>query len=142
MDYLKSVKSEFCNLSKPLEWELKLDLATLSGKLGKFSVGDIVDIKVLETTPSGRVASLAIQGENGNAIVSGQEFRSLIGSMRIKSLLFDVIENDNIYHFKGKGFGHGVGLSQHGSKGMAMQNYNYEDILKYYYKDIEIVKLR
>lgn len=142
VDYLKSVKSEFCNMSKPLEWELKLDLTALSGKLNKYSVGDIVDIKILETTPSGRVASLAIQGENGNAVVSGQEFRNLIGNTRIKSLLFDIIETDSIYHFKGKGFGHGVGMSQYGSYGMALQNYSYEDILKYYYKNIELVKLR
>ena len=140
--YLKSVKSEYCNMSKPLEWEIKLDSGILSSKLNKFSVGDIQNIKVLDTTPSGRVASLTIQGENGNAIVTGQEFRTLIGGTRIKSLLFEIIENENFFHFKGRGFGHGVGMSQYGSWGMAMNNYSYEDILKYYYRDVDLVKLK
>lgn len=35
--------------------------------------------------------------------------------------------------FKGKGSGHGVGLSQWGAKGMADQGYNYKQILSYYF---------
>ena len=140
--YLKSVKSEYCNISKPLDWELKFDSNTLSGKLNKLGVGEISDIKILDTTPSGRVASLSIQGENGNVMVSGQDFRNLIGNTRIKSLLFDIVENENYFHIKGKGFGHGVGMSQYGSYGMAISNYNFEDILKYYYKDIDLVRIK
>jgi stage II sporulation protein D len=140
--YLKSVKSEYCNISKPLEWELKFDSNTLSGKLNKLGVGEINDIKILDTTPSGRVASLSIQGENGNVMVSGQDFRNLIGNTRIKSLLFDIVENENYFHIKGKGFGHGVGMSQYGSYGMAISKYNFEDILKYYYKDIDLVRIK
>ncbi len=142
LGYLKSIKSEYCNVSKPLEWEIKFDSSTLSSKLNKFGVGEISEIKILDTTPSGRVASLSIQGENGNVLVSGQDFRSLIGSTRIKSLLFDIVENENYFHFKGKGYGHGVGMSQYGSWGMAMNNFKYEDILKYYYNDTNLVKAR
>ncbi|MDD4170453.1 MAG: SpoIID/LytB domain-containing protein [Desulfotomaculaceae bacterium] len=39
----------------------------------------------------------------------------------------------------GSGYGHGVGLSQWGAYGMAKQGYNYQDILKYYYKDVSLV---
>ena len=39
------------------------------------------------------------------------------------------------------GFGHGVGMSQYGALGMAQNGYNYQDILKYYYQDTEIVKI-
>jgi stage II sporulation protein D len=142
LGYLKSIKSEYCNVSKPLEWEIKFDSITLSSKLNKFGVGEISEIKILDTTPSGRVASLSIQGENGNVLVSGQDFRSLIGSTRIKSLLFDIVENENYFHFKGKGYGHGVGMSQYGSWGMAMNNFKFEDILKYYYNETSIIKVR
>jgi len=40
--------------------------------------------------------------------------------------------------FKGKGFGHGVGLSQWGAKAMAENGYNYVDILLHYYKNTQI----
>ena len=40
--------------------------------------------------------------------------------------------------FSGAGWGHSVGMSQCGAYGMASQGYNYKDILKYYYKGIEV----
>ncbi|HAJ32427.1 MAG TPA: hypothetical protein DCK79_03535 [Candidatus Atribacteria bacterium] len=42
--------------------------------------------------------------------------------------------------FSGSGNGHGVGMSQWGAYGMALQGYRYQDILKYYYQGINIVK--
>ena len=38
----------------------------------------------------------------------------------------------------GVGFGHGVGMSQSGAKGMALAGYNYKDILEYYYKGAKV----
>jgi len=43
--------------------------------------------------------------------------------------------------FWGKGWGHGVGLCQWGSRGMALIGKGYRDILHYYYKDIELRKI-
>jgi len=40
----------------------------------------------------------------------------------------------NNYTFYGKGFGHGLGMSQYGAKGMAEAGYDYKQILEYYYK--------
>lgn len=44
------------------------------------------------------------------------------------------------YVITGKGYGHGVGLSQWGAREMALRGYNYKQILKHYYKGIEIEK--
>lgn len=38
------------------------------------------------------------------------------------------------YTFKGKGYGHGVGMSQEGAKGMANAGFTYDQILKYYFQ--------
>ena len=38
----------------------------------------------------------------------------------------------------GKGYGHGVGMSQYGAKALAENGYTYQDILKYYYTNVEI----
>ncbi|KJS21173.1 MAG: hypothetical protein VR72_11870 [Clostridiaceae bacterium BRH_c20a] len=37
--------------------------------------------------------------------------------------------------FNGKGYGHGLGMSQWGARGLAVQGYNYLQILKYYYNN-------
>ncbi|MGH2449669.1 MAG: SpoIID/LytB domain-containing protein [Candidatus Limnocylindria bacterium] len=40
--------------------------------------------------------------------------------------------------FSGRGFGHGVGMSQWGAQGMALQGKSAEEILKHYYRGIEL----
>ena len=42
------------------------------------------------------------------------------------------------YLFSGKGYGHGLGMSQWGAKKMAEEGYDYEQILTYYYTDIKV----
>lgn len=47
----------------------------------------------------------------------------------------------DIVVFTGKGWGHGVGMSQWGAQGLSEIGYNYIDILKHYYTGVEIKKL-
>lgn len=42
------------------------------------------------------------------------------------------------YTFNGRGWGHGVGMSQWGAKGMGDAGFTYDQILKHYYTGIEI----
>jgi len=44
------------------------------------------------------------------------------------------------FRFTGTGYGHGVGLSQWGARGLAEQGYDYQSILKYYYKNVTVEK--
>ncbi len=43
------------------------------------------------------------------------------------------------FTFEGRGYGHGVGMSQYGAAEMAKQGYNYEEILKHYYSGVDII---
>ncbi len=45
-----------------------------------------------------------------------------------------------MYVFSGKGWGHGVGMSQWGAYNMAMKGYSYEDILLYYYRNSALLR--
>ena len=54
-----------------------------------------------------------------------------------------VFENiDNFYTdkiiFSGKGWGHGVGLSQYGAKKMGELGFTYQEILQHYFTDVHI----
>nr|WP_312577884.1 SpoIID/LytB domain-containing protein [Sedimentibacter sp.] len=42
------------------------------------------------------------------------------------------------YNFSGRGWGHGIGMSQYGAKEMATEGFTYEEILKYYYTGVTI----
>lgn len=42
------------------------------------------------------------------------------------------------YNFEGRGWGHGIGMSQYGAKQMADEGYTYIEILKHYYSGVTI----
>lgn len=46
------------------------------------------------------------------------------------------------YILNGKGWGHGVGMSQNGALGMAREGFDYDEILKWYYTDVEIEEVK
>ncbi|MFO7722930.1 MAG: SpoIID/LytB domain-containing protein [Bacteroidales bacterium] len=58
--------------------------------------------------------------------------------LKLKSTFFDITLDNNEVVFTGKGFGHGVGMSQEGAIRMAELGYTPYDILKYYYTDVDI----
>ncbi len=58
---------------------------------------------------------------------------------QLKSDFFSVrFEGDRIL-LDGRGYGHGVGLSQEGAMGMARLGYHYTAILNYYYHQVQII---
>ena len=44
-------------------------------------------------------------------------------------------------HMAGKGYGHGVGMSQWGAYGMAQDGNTAEQIIKHYFQNVEIVQV-
>ncbi|MBU4602551.1 SpoIID/LytB domain-containing protein [bacterium] len=59
-----------------------------------------------------------------------------------KVLEAEIVKSDTplTFIFSGSGNGHGVGMSQWGAYGMTLQGSRYQDILKYYYQGIDIIK--
>lgn len=96
-----------------------------------YEEGDKLEIK--DYTGSGRVNILKI----GEKEIEGAVLRSKIG---IRSTNFRIEENENEITFYTVGYGHGVGMSQVGANQMAQDGCNYQDIIKHYYKGVEIKK--
>jgi stage II sporulation protein D len=57
----------------------------------------------------------------------------------LRSAYFSIIDDGKNITFKGKGYGHGVGMSQEGAMQMSKAGYRHEDIIHYYFKDVKIV---
>src|SRR4029434_2847336 len=98
-----------------------------------FDAGTVTAIEVTERTVSLRVANLTVHGTRSSARLRGNDFRRMVGYEIVKSTLFAVAIDDAVARFSGRGYGHGVGMSQWGAKGMAEQGYKAEKILEYYY---------
>jgi len=135
MPALKPVRDEFSGAAPHSYWSLDLKLTDLSEILRRNGndVGTVTAIEVAERTQSLRVATLVVQGTRGSARLRGNDFRRMVGYETIKSTLFAVALDGPIVRFSGRGYGHGVGMSQWGAKGMAEQGYKAEKILEYYY---------
>lgn len=89
---------------------------------------------------SGRISTLAIQGDRGTAEVSGDlRIRRLLGGL--KSTLFEVHRDGDAFVFHGAGFGHGVGMCQMGAMGMAGAGKTHAQILAHYYRGTHLHKL-
>lgn len=141
--YLVSVESPFDAGAPKYEWDYTASAPSLGEQLrrsGK-NIGDPREVEVMETTPAGRVRVLAIRDGEGREInISGEDLRSILGYSVLRSAIFDVERGSEMFVFKGRGSGHGVGLSQWGAKGMAENGYSYREILLHFYPGTELVK--
>ena len=101
-------------------------------------VKSVESVEIGEKGESGRAKTLKINGQD----VSAASFRIAIGANWLKSTLIDEIEvGDDAVTFSGKGFGHGVGMSQWGAYAMAKAGRSAEDIVRHYFQDVSIVRL-
>ena len=100
---------------------------------------DSVDrIALGEKGESGRAKTLLVNGEP----VSAPSFRIQIGANELKSTLIDKVRlrGDSVV-FTGRGFGHGVGLSQWGAYQLAKEGKTAEQIIGKYFRDVDVVRV-
>ena len=173
LPYLVGVEDPY-DTSK--EWTVPYTPDEIEEKLSGIGVniGDVVDLEVVEKSPSGRIINLKIVGTEGTHNLTKDKTRSLfnfrsnlytitkkgtdpkpIVVVTSKGLEERVVNQPTLtstgiipvevgipteYVMTGTGYGHGVGMSQYGAKGMAEAGYNYEEILKHYYTGTTLVE--
>ena len=80
----------------------------------------------------------------GKTILSSNGKTTLSGSFKVKGnsglKKYETVKGTDAYVFSGMGWGHGIGMSQYGAKGMAEAGFDYEEILTHYFKGTEVVK--
>lgn len=88
-------------------------------------------IEVLSRSDAGRVLSIRV----GLTALSGSEFRRALG---LRSANFSLAFPGDSLRVTSLGSGHGVGMSQTGADAMARSGADCEEILKWYFTDVEI----
>ncbi|MBI4709579.1 MAG: SpoIID/LytB domain-containing protein [Nitrospirae bacterium] len=127
--YLKSV--EYADESSPyFSWKRKFSLKEIEKALG---IKEIKEVSVAAFTVTGRVKTLKITAENSVKEINAGDLRRLLGYKELPSTFFTVKLFGKEVIFDGKGYGHGVGLSQWGAYEMAKQGKTYKEILTYFY---------
>ncbi|MFZ5941363.1 MAG: SpoIID/LytB domain-containing protein [Bacteroidota bacterium] len=57
----------------------------------------------------------------------------------LKSAFFNMFPEGDRVIIMGKGYGHGIGMSQEGAMRMAVEGYSYTDIINFYFFDVKIM---
>ena len=127
--------------------------------VSKAYVGEVTDIQIVKRGKGGILSCIKVKGTEGSVKVSLQgNIRKLFDISNVNLYNKDgeatkgfnmlpsgyfvvdkVVKDGELYfEFIGGGFGHGVGMSQNATKTMAEEGMSYKDILKFFYKDIEL----
>jgi SpoIID/LytB domain protein len=123
-------------------WTQKLRADDLSARVAiDFpQVGRVSALTAKQRGVSGRIGTLTIKGNKGSVdIVGDLKIRRLLGGL--KSTLFDVTKEGDVFVFRGAGFGHGVGMCQMGAIGMATAGKTHDKILGHYYRGTHLHRL-
>jgi peptidoglycan hydrolase-like amidase len=125
-------------------WQVHKTRQELDAAFKPLNIGGVQNMRVIARGPSERPLNTELVGSNGRATVRALRLRTLLG-LRDSLFSFDIERNAQGevlgMSFFGRGWGHGVGMCQVGAYGMAMDGATYDQILKKYYKGIELKKL-
>lgn len=125
-------------------------------------IGGVLSFETAERTTSGAVRKLIIHGTAGDAMVCGElNIRYVLGPGDEKitthtqtDTTFEFLPSAYIYieelyedgavtgyRITGGGYGHGIGMSQNAVSAMVKQGMRYDDILEFFYNNVDIVNI-
>ena len=142
-------------------WQQRLEPLALTKAFGE--IGGANRIEILSTNYSGRVRQARVVGPSGTLVLTGAELRSRLG-LRSTLVRFELVGPDlasselpssgppilpplsgstaqlpqTTLVAMGRGFGHGVGMSQWGAYTLAKRGEDYPEILRYYYRGTDL----
>jgi SpoIID/LytB domain protein len=119
------------------------DRPRLSWPLGaRIQSVEFLDAAGAPLAPFTRACQVNVRRSGGLVRLPGNQFRLLAGPRELKSLLFErVVDTGPALEISGAGFGHGVGLCQWGSQGMAQAGFNCAQILGKYYPGAVLTRM-
>lgn len=135
LPYLRAVV-DYDHESPVFEWQQVIPVSKIRSLVA--GIGNVKGLQPAEMTPRGRVITMKVTGDRGTTTVSGKKLRKVL---ELRSTLFRVSTDGENLHIKGRGFGHGLGLSQWGAYYLAKQGVNYHQILAHYYQSASLAKL-
>ena len=135
LPYLRSINDTFSIGQRSYYWSKSMEKQEWLNYLNNtynYPINDPLAVKkVLQFSQPYRKAYLS----------KGIRLKKIRSDLSLRSTFFSIKEDGNMVVFTGRGFGHGVGMSQEGAIRMAKLGYSYDYILKFYYTGISIINL-
>lgn len=134
--YLRGVQ-DFDVGAPVYQWREQLPLGDITRLMPE--IGRLQQITPRRLTPQGRVQEIQLAGDLGTRIMSGNEFRR---AFNLRSTLFSISVAEETLWISGRGFGHGIGMSQWGAYNLAGQGYTHQQILGHYYQGAALSQIQ
>lgn len=135
IEYLRSIDDPYSLKGPSAYWEKRIpqkELLTFLGQRMSRNLNDIALKKELLNLPKNRRVPNFKLGDRK------LKMRDIRYEFKLRSAFFSVEEDGDDFILHGRGFGHGVGMSQDGAMEMAKQGLCYKDILSFYYSGIQL----
>jgi len=132
-----------------IEKILRATLADVTGEKGADRWGPLKDLRLKRRSASYRVEDLEITFAKKRFDLGGDKIRWILRRPTGEPLRSAVVLKIEVARWKGRvtgvgidgaGYGHGVGLCQMGALGMARAGYDYQRILRFYYRGTQLVR--
>lgn len=142
---LAGVPDGFCAASPHFRWTRRVPSSAILAALPKNgrTPALLKKVSVYSREGSGWTRTLEVATDAGTVRVSAADLRRFVGPdlLRSTNLTKISVDGKNV-KFSGKGWGHGVGLCQWGSRLQAKKGRKYANILKFYYPGAKVVTWR
>ncbi|MCU0460577.1 MAG: SpoIID/LytB domain-containing protein [Bacteroidales bacterium] len=130
--YLKKVTDPHCLASRNAKWSLTRNIDEWTEYLKKSGfTGDASLLNFSQITRS----------TDYKAGTFSLPLRQIRNDFNLRSTFFSVSVAGDSVIFKGRGYGHGVGLCQEGAMEMAAKGFNYRQIIGFYYTNVRIITI-
>ena len=142
--YLVAVSDPYCKHSPDDYWSADVPLDDFSSAFAARygDIGPVVAVHAGEADSSGRLATVTVLGTLDSKTIPATAFRELAGNHLVRSTRISSIAVVGVaIRVSGFGFGHGVGMSQWGARGMAEEGKSAQDILRFYYRGAEFAQI-
>lgn len=134
--YLIPIRDTFCINSRNAFWEKEINKAIwlryLKKKVSNIDEGEY---------PRSFSFDQPYRKKEYAAGVIHLPLKDIRSDLGLKSTYFSVEDAGETMVFRGKGYGHGIGLCQEGAIRMAKTGYNYADIIHFYFRNVTIINL-
>ncbi|MEM8600048.1 MAG: SpoIID/LytB domain-containing protein [Bacteroidota bacterium] len=141
--YLRARPDPYDRNSPHERWQTTKSASDVHRALSRAAGFTVNGFEIAERSAEGRITEVRLSGSRRGSL-SGSAFRSALsrafGMMAVRSTFFEVERRGGSYVFVGKGFGHGVGMSQYGARGQALAGRRYEDILAFYFRGTRLTE--
>jgi len=164
--YLKGVPSPSEDASPLDRWRVSFpldDLRSLLSEAGWWDDSELTEVHTIDSRSDLHYPDVVFDGPVERIVRDAQEVREVLGSLAAQrfparypsfamssgrlpetfpSNRFEVSTDGGAVRVDGRGWGHGVGMSQWGAQGLALKGWGAERILEHYYTGVRVSKFR